>query len=525
MGEIAMTYDIAPITEAEGITLAGPYASPFAAAGDGNGNSTYSDGGSFRRHHPAFAATSILDELRATEYARLDALGQIYLDYTGGGLYAASQIHDHLRLLSGRVFGNPHSINPTSQAMTELDEQARAFVLSFFNASPDEYTVIFTPNASGALRLVGESYPFAPDGHLLLSVDNHNSVNGIREFARAKGAPISYAPLESAELRTDETALLSLLTTAKRKGHSFFRTSRGTGHSLFAYPAQSNFTGVQHPLTWIKEAQDNGWDVLLDAASFVPCNRLDLSRWHPDFVPISFYKMFGYPTGVGCLLARKKTLAKLQRPWFAGGTINTASVQGDWHVMAEGEAAFEDGTINYLSLPAVEIGLRHLASIGMETIHTRIMCLTGYLLETLQLMRHRNGAPLVQIYGPRTTARRGGTIALNILTPEGRIVDERLIDRRAAHARISLRTGCFCNPGAAEAAFGITKQLLRERVNKPATNLDEYIAALGMQSAGAIRVSLGLVSNLADVHHLVQFVQSFQDTSPGRQDLPPRRQC
>ena len=140
-------------------------------------------------------------------------------------------------------------------------------------------------------------------------------------------------------------------------------------------------------------------------------------------------------------------------------------------------------------------------------------------------MKHQNGAPLVQIYGPRTTTQRGGTIALNILTPDGRVVDERLVDRRAVRARISLRTGCFCNPGAGEAAFGITKQLLRERFNKPATSLDEYIAAVGMESAGAIRVSLGLVSNAADIHELMQFVQSFQDSSPGKQDLPPRRQC
>jgi molybdenum cofactor sulfurtransferase len=469
----------------------------------------------FRRDYPAFDATALLDELRATEYARLDEQGQVYLDYTGGGLYASSQLRDHMNLLNTHVFGNPHSSNPTSRAMTELDEQARAFVLSFFNASPDEYTVIFTPNASGALRLVGEAYPFAPNGHYLLSIDNHNSVNGIREFARAKGAPISYVPLETAELRMDEVALLSLLEQAK-----------GDGAALFAYPAQSNFTGVQHSLEWIKQAQDRGWDVLLDAASFVPCNRLDLSRWHPDFVPISFYKMFGYPTGVGCLLARKAVLAKLRRPWFAGGTIYAVSAQGDWYVMAEGEAAFEDGTINYLSLPAVEIGLRHLATIGMETIHTRVMCLTGWLLETLQSMRHGNGAPLLQIYGPSTTALRGGTIALNVLTPDGHIVDERLIDRRAAHARISLRTGCFCNPGAGEAAFGLPKQLLRESFqNRAATTLDDYLVALGLQSAGAIRVSLGLASNFADVYRLAQFAQSFLDTFPAEQDLAPRTHC
>ena len=86
-------------------------------------------------------------------------------------------------------------------------------------------------------------------------------------------------------------------------------TRPGAGaHSLFAYPAQSNFTGVQHPLEWIAQAQARGWDVLLDAAAFAPTNRLDLGRWQPDFVAISFYKIFGYPTGIGCLLARKAAL-------------------------------------------------------------------------------------------------------------------------------------------------------------------------------------------------------------------------
>lgn len=469
----------------------------------------------FRQRYPAFDSTAILDELRATEYARLDTQGQVYLDYTGGGLYASSQLREHMRLLSKHVFGNPHSSNPTSQAMTELDEQARAFVLAFFNASPDEYTVIFTPNASGALRLVGEAYPFAPQGQLVLSSDNHNSVNGLREFARAKGAPIACVTLEAAELRMDESILFSLLDRPW-----------GGGHRLFAYPAQSNYTGVQHPLSLIKEAQERGWDVLLDAASFVPGNRLDLSRCHPDFVTLSFYKMCGYPTGVGCLLVRNAALARLQRPWFAGGTINVVSMQGDWHVMAEGSAAFEDGTINYLSLPAVEIGLRHLMAIGMETIHTRIMCLTGWLLDTLQSLMHRNGAPLVQIHGPHTTAGRGGTIAFNFLTPDGRIIDERLVDRSAAQAHISLRTGCFCNPGAGEAALGITRPIPREYFGaRQNISLDEYLVALGLQSAGAIRVSPGLASNFADVSRFVQFARTFLDTYPNEQDLPPRMRC
>ena len=132
--------------------------------------------------------TDLLDELRATDFARLDRDDHVYLDYTGGGLYASSQLREHFELLESHVFGNPHSINPTSALSTEFLERARASVLEFFNASADEYEAIFTPNATGALRLVGEAYPFQPGDRFLLTFDNHNSVNGVREFARARGA-------------------------------------------------------------------------------------------------------------------------------------------------------------------------------------------------------------------------------------------------------------------------------------------------------------------------------------------------
>jgi selenocysteine lyase/cysteine desulfurase len=264
--------------------------------------------------------------------------------------------------------------------------------------------------------LVGEAYPFKTDGQFLLLFDNHNSVNGIREFARAKGATITYLSVIPPKLRVEDSHLLS-----------FLESRSDDGHNLFAYPAQSNFTGVQHPLEWIEEAHARGWDVLVDCAAFVPTNRLDLSRWHPDFVPISFYKMFGYPTGVGCLLARKTALATLQRPWFAGGTIWGISVQGDGHVMLEDGEAFEDGTINYLNLPAIEIGLKYLDKIEIDTIHKRVMCLTSWLLNNLLAMHHSNGTSLVQVYGPHDCHMRGGTIALNLLNSDGSIVDERIV--------------------------------------------------------------------------------------------------
>ncbi|MCQ3972680.1 MAG: aminotransferase [Anaerolineae bacterium] len=458
---------------------------------------------SFQQNYPEFVTTRLLDELRMTDYGRLDRLGQIYLDYTGGGLYAETQVRAHTELLLQHVFGNPHSTNPTSLAMTRLVEQARAYVLAFFNASPEEYVAIFTNNASGALKLVGESYPFGPGDVYLLTFDNHNSVNGIREFARAKGAQVVYAPVLPPDLYIDGDKLLAYLELA-----------RPGGHNLLAYPAQSNFSGVQHSLDWIAQAQAKGWDVLLDAAAFVPTNRLDLSRWRPDFVTLSFYKMFGYPTGVGCLLARKAALSKLHRPWFAGGTITVASVQGDRYYLHEGAEAFEDGTLNYLTLPAVEIGLRHLARIGLETIHTRVACLTGWLLDQLTALRHDNGMPLVQIYGPVDMQQRGGTITLNFYDRQGHFIDHRWVEQQANMANISLRTGCFCNPGGGELALGISAEELTACFGpaKERFTIDEFRRCIDAKSSGAVRISVGLVSAFEDVYRFAQFAQSFVDT-------------
>src|SRR3954467_10335681 len=161
----------------------------------------------FRQKDATFDSTALLDDLRTREYGRLDDGNHVYLDYTGGGLYAESQLRAHVDLLCENVFGNPHSVNPTSSAMTSLIERARDRVLDYFNASPDEYIAIFTPNATGALRLVGEAYPFRAGDRFLLTFDNHNSVNGIREFARARGADTTYVPSESPDLRVDEQLL------------------------------------------------------------------------------------------------------------------------------------------------------------------------------------------------------------------------------------------------------------------------------------------------------------------------------
>ncbi len=455
----------------------------------------------FLRAYPRYESTRKLDALRDTEYRRLDETGHNYLDYTGGGLYGESQLRKHMELLVHNVFGNPHSANPTSLAMTHLVEQARTYVLEFFNASPDDYIVIFTQNATGALKLVGESYPFGPEGNYLLTFDNHNSVNGVREFAHNRGATVNYIPLVPPDLRVDTDKLKQAFNLANPRGHN-----------LFAYPAQSNFSGVQHPLEWIAEAKSKGWDVLLDAAAFAPTNLLDLSRWKPDFVDLSFYKIFGYPTGIGCLIARKETVHKLHRPWYAGGTITFSSVQAEGYYLTPGSAGFEDGTVNYLGLPAVEIGLRHIAAIGIDTIHTRVMNLTGWLLDQLLALRHRNGKPLIRVYGPTTVEMRGATIEVNYYDPDGALIDCNRVEALANQRMISLRAGCHCNPGAREISLGFSAEDLEICFkDKDRMTFEQFLQVIDGKTTGAVRASLGLVTTFRDVYGYVKFAESFLD--------------
>ena len=178
------------------------------------------------RRVPVLRTTRKLDDLRAAEYPGLDRQGHTYLDFTAANLYATSQLTRHHALLRDAAVRQSAFDQPDLVAATEYVARARRAVLRFFNASPDEWAVIFTANASHALKLIGESYPFGPGDRFLLTFDNHNSVNGIREFARAAGATATYVPVVLPDMRVDERDLARELDDVRAGKHTCFRTRR-----------------------------------------------------------------------------------------------------------------------------------------------------------------------------------------------------------------------------------------------------------------------------------------------------------
>lgn len=190
--------------------------------------------------------------------------------------------------------------------------------------------MIFTSGATQSLKIVAETFDFHGDaadenGAFCYLQDNHTSVLGMREMVK--------------------TSTIDVITKSKLLEHSAsdrlnVQSTLKPTNSLFVYPAQCNFSGFKYPLELIRRIQQNGmpnsyssnWYVCLDAANFVSTNLLDLKRYSPDFVCLSFYKIFGYPTGLGALIVSKRGEQALRKNYYGGGTVKIAMSGMNWHI-------------------------------------------------------------------------------------------------------------------------------------------------------------------------------------------------
>ncbi|RDX48709.1 PLP-dependent transferase [Lentinus brumalis] len=457
----------------------------------------------FLKHCPQYQLTWILDALRRSDFARLDRSGETYVDYMGGSLYPESLIRVHAGFLTRSILGNTHSVSNSSRLSAACATEARQAVLAFFRAPPG-YTVVFTANATGALKLVGEAFPFTDGSSYVLGADSHNSVHGIRKFATARGAGVHY--IESTPHGgVDVSEAQAVLTQHRPRGNR--------APCLFALTGQSNISNAKNPLSLIEFAASQGYSTLLDAAALAPSSVISLTDTPVDAMAVSFYKMFGFPTGVGALVVKESFLARLERPWFAGGTVDVVQAPGTIVTLtSELHERFEDGTINYLNLPAITDGLRFLSAY-LPFLPLRLSSLTRHLITSLSELRHdTTGAPVVQILSrqPSKVVRSvgeqsdsGSVVALLFLFPSGQMIPNSFVEYAAQQHNISLRTGCMCNPGGAAALLGLRQAMSDLPCD---ATLRAFEQRMGRE-LGVVRISLGLASDFRDVWRVIEFAK------------------
>ncbi|KAJ9672955.1 hypothetical protein PVL29_026284 [Vitis rotundifolia] len=359
-----------------------------------------------------------IDQIRASQFKRLDGL--VYLDHAGSTLYSESQMEAVLNDLTTSVYGNPHSQSDTSLATCDIVREARQQVLDHCNASPKDYKCIFTSGATAALKLVGEAFPWSSESNFMYTMENHNSVLGIREYALDRGASAFAIDIEEAGhhggvSRSTSSSIKVSPHPIQRRNQARFPGEAPTGyaHNLFAFPSECNFSGVRFSLDLVKIIKEDAeriltgppfckgcWMVLIDAAKGCATKPPDLSKYPADFVVISFYKLFGYPTGLGALIVRNEAAKLLKKTYFSGGTVAASFADIDFVKRRNDiEELFEDGTASFLSIASIRHGFKLLNTITISAISRHTSLLSTYVRKQLLALRHDNGSGVCVLYG------------------------------------------------------------------------------------------------------------------------------
>ncbi len=419
------------------------------------------------------------------------------------------------------LFGNPHSQCPASSLSTMRVEAVRSRVLKFFEASPEHFDLVFTANATAAIKLVMEGMRDYKRGHGTETLwygyhaDSHTSLVGVREVLSA-GSRCFYSDAEVEDWLSNDEADSALEESALRKGIG-----------LFAYPAQSNMNGRRLPLSWPGRIRTSHklehHDVysLLDAAAFVATAQLVLSDPDnaPDFTALSFYKIFGFPD-LGALIIRKKAGHLLcNRPYFGGGTVDMV-INGPgeaWHAKKEESLheILEDGTLPFHSILALDSAMDiHQKLYGsMDRVAEHTCALAEVLHDRLSRLRHASGVPVCKIYkhpaseyGDKMT--QGPTIAFNLRDSSGAWIGKSDFETLAIINNIQIRTGGVCNPGGIAWALDLSPQEMRNNFSE-GLRCGNWVDVLNGKPTGIIRVSLGAMSSMKDVVTLMSFMQMF----------------
>ncbi|XP_060967881.1 molybdenum cofactor sulfurase isoform X3 [Cannabis sativa] len=324
----------------------------------------------------------------------------------------------------------------------------------------------------------------------------------------------------------DSTSMRILQHQVQRRNEAKFLQEERTGnaYNLFAFPSECNFSGSRFNLNLVKRMKEdsarilegspfcNGhWMVLIDAAKGGATEPPDLSQYSADFVVLSMYKLFGYPTGIGALIVRNDAAKLLKKTYFSGGTVAASIADIDFVIRRKGiEELFEDGTVSFLSIASLSHGFKILNSLTISAINQHTTSLARYVRKVLLSLQHENGISVCKLYG--TSASKvlhhelGPIISFNLKRPDGSWYGYREVEKLASLSGIQLRTGCFCNPGACAKYLGLSHTDLLSNIEAGHVCWDDYDIVHG-KPTGAVRVSFGYMSTYEDAKKFVDFIK------------------
>jgi molybdenum cofactor sulfurtransferase len=467
----------------------------------------------------------MIDALLKRDFHRLDAGQCVYLDHAGAALYPESLVTTVTHDWTSTVYANPHSRSDQSIQTAHQIEHARECVLEWLHAPADEYDVIFTSGATSAIKLVTEAFPFSSRSMFAYTTDNHTSILGMRQTACEAGAGVL-----AVDARTMET--FRRVCEPRDDVDSDVDSEAPPAHSLFCFPGESNFSGDRYSLSTVHKCrygelpfQDHKkrrWWVLLDAAKLVSAAPPDLSVIKPAFMCVSFYKVFGFPTGLGALIVRKEAGKILNRKYFGGGTVEAVAADTLFHSRRRDiTGQFEDGTAPFLQITSLVRCFDYMKQLTFHRIQLHTTSLTQYIWRAMRAFKHNNGTPVVEMYSTASgwgevavansstnfVCGQGPTLTFNFLHADGSYVGYAEVDQLASVRNIQLRTGCFCNTGSCQRVLSMSSEQIEYNLKQGHVCWDDNDLVNG-KPTGAVRISFGFSSSFRDAYRWLSFIQA-----------------
>ncbi|KAK4239717.1 pyridoxal phosphate-dependent transferase [Achaetomium macrosporum] len=489
-----------------------------------------------------------VEVIRQEEYPHMNH--GTYLDHSGTTIYARSTITRATHKLLANLYGNPHSANQPAQLSGDVVDAVRLQALRFLGADPRHFDLVFTANATAAIKLVADAFRDLGEqtraGRFWYGyhADAHTSLVGVRELTRGHHTVFEGDGEVEAWLDGDDGG----------GGKVAVERERVSSLGLFAYPGQSNLTGRRLPLEWagkLRRRRGGGMRdtySLLDAAALAmtcPMARVFADpEAAPDFVCVSFYKIFGFPDLGGLVVRRESGHILALRKYFGGGTVSMVSaIGGAWHLSkglensrggtGDGEdqmsggalhEGLEDGTLPFHSILALGEAIDVHAELygSMENISAHTTALARRLYEGMRRLRYRNGQPLCMVYeaGDGTTGygnarRQGATVAFNVFRADGGYESYATVERLANERGVYVRSGGICCPGGLYTALQYEPWHLN-RAKSAGHHCGPYgLSLINELPTGVVRASLGAMSTLQDVDRFLVFLH---DTFIARED-------
>ena len=468
-----------------------------------------------------------------------------YLDYAGATLPSPSMLsliyEDILKL----PLGNPHTQRSTSLMIDDV----RIMILDYYGLNKNDYDVIFTSGATASCKLVAESFPFGTSGVFAYASNAHTSLLGMRAYAsNAVSIPVDnliQSSLEALDIipnqslkENDDYNLLAISGECNFSGakvdFNAIHSKIKPGTDWLSKDISSNVVKCYSNETII--SNDKNWLFFLDAAKLSSTSPVNFSGTPssllPHFIAISFYKIFGYPTGLGALLIRRDAARVLRKRYYGGGTVLAASADIDYTVpkFHNPHEHFEDGTSHFYGIIALKRGFDFIQGInGMSTVQTHTMALCKYTVKKMRSLIHQqSGKPLVEMYGrhleniddSRYNEIQGPIIAFNLFWSNGEVIGFSDVAKLAEKEGIVLRVGCFCNVGACSSALNLSPMDVQRNFSLGRTCEDTSVDIVDGRATGAIRVSFGYNSTMDDCSHLLRFLEmNFLNKSPKYFDM------